>query len=81
MSVGVDFFARAIKAATKVHGNRAVSQEQWNALVAAAGEFERIYKECERMWRDELEAYLAGAVRAVPRTRAAGRKQQQGGRG
>ena len=81
MSVGIDFFAAAIQAIAKVHGNRAVLQSQWDALVAAAGEFERVYKECERMWRDELEVYLAGAVRAVPRTRAAGRKQQQGGRG
>lgn len=46
MSVGIDFFAAAIQAIAKVHGNRAVLQSQWDALVAAAGEFERVYKEC-----------------------------------
>lgn len=46
MSVGIDFFAAAIQAATAIHGNRAVSQSQWDALGAAAGEFERVYKEC-----------------------------------
>lgn len=46
MSVGIEFFAAAIKAATKAHGNRTATQEQWNALIASAGEFERVYKEC-----------------------------------